>query len=88
MAVGWAKDGAEQDQIAGTLEDEIARARANLPKGSGLIYCEECADEIPPARRKALPGVRLCVFCQAGRDKEQSPASSYNRRGSKDSQLR
>lgn len=26
--------------------------------------CEECGDEIPEARRKAVPGVQLCVFCQ------------------------
>ena len=27
-------------------------------------YCEECGDEIPEARRLAVPGVQLCVFCQ------------------------
>ena len=86
MAVGWAKDGAEQDQIAGSLEDEIARVRANLPKGESLLYCEECGEEIPPARREFLPGVRLCVLCQAGRDNRQSVVSPYNRRGNKDSQ--
>ena len=26
--------------------------------------CEECGDEIPEARRKAVPGCQLCVFCQ------------------------
>ena len=26
--------------------------------------CEECGDEIPEARRQAVPGVQLCVFCQ------------------------
>lgn len=26
--------------------------------------CEECGDEIPEARRLAVPGVQLCVFCQ------------------------
>ena len=26
--------------------------------------CEECGDEIPLARRKAVPGCQLCVFCQ------------------------
>jgi phage/conjugal plasmid C-4 type zinc finger TraR family protein len=26
--------------------------------------CEECGDEIPEARRKAVPGVQFCVFCQ------------------------
>jgi phage/conjugal plasmid C-4 type zinc finger TraR family protein len=26
--------------------------------------CEECGDEIPLARRLAVPGCQLCVFCQ------------------------
>ena len=39
-------------------------------------------------RRMALPGVRLCVACQSALDAQQSAASGYNRRGSKDSQLR
>jgi len=26
--------------------------------------CEECGDEIPEARRRVVPGVQLCVFCQ------------------------
>ena len=26
--------------------------------------CEECGDEIPEARRQAIPGVQLCVFCK------------------------
>lgn len=26
--------------------------------------CEECGDEIPVARRQAVPGCQLCVFCQ------------------------
>jgi hypothetical protein len=32
--------------------------------------------------------VRLCVACQTERDKDQAAVSGYNRRGSKDSQLR
>jgi hypothetical protein len=35
-----------------------------------------------------VPGVRLCITCQAARDAEQENNSGYNRRGSKDSQLR
>jgi len=32
--------------------------------------------------------VRLCLACQAERDRERKAVSGYNRRGSKDSQLR
>ncbi|HEU4616732.1 MAG TPA: DksA/TraR family C4-type zinc finger protein [Gammaproteobacteria bacterium] len=88
MASGWAKDGAVQDQIDDTVEDAVRRVRSRLPGGESLTHCEDCGDEIPAARRQALPGVRLCVGCQSERDKESRPFSGYNRRGSKDSQLR
>lgn len=26
-------------------------------------YCEECGSPIPEIRRKAIPGVRLCIDC-------------------------
>ena len=88
MATGWAQDGAVQEQIDATIKDGIARVRANLPTGPGLANCEDCDAEIPEARRKAVPGVRLCVACQELHDREQGAVSGYNRRGSKDSQLR
>ena len=88
MATGWANEGAVQEQIDATIKDAIQRARSQLPQGPGLIQCEECAAEIPEARRKAMPGVRLCVPCQEAHDAEQAGAGGFNRRGSKDSQLR
>ncbi|MFT3806304.1 DksA/TraR family C4-type zinc finger protein [Arenimonas sp.] len=88
MATGWAGDGAVQDQIDATVKDGIKRARSRLPQGPGRSHCEECEAPIPEARRKAMPGVRLCVPCQEAQDREAGIASGYNRRGSKDSQLR
>jgi phage/conjugal plasmid C-4 type zinc finger TraR family protein len=88
MATGWAGDGAVQDQIDATIKDAIDRARSQLPQGPGLTHCEECDTPIPEARRKAMPGVRLCVPCQESHDAEEGLHSGYNRRGSKDSQLR
>ena len=88
MAGGFAKDGAVQDQIDATVEDGIKRVRDHLPKGESLTHCEECDRVIPEARREAVPGVRLCVDCQAKLDAEEKAFSGYNRRGSKDSQLR
>jgi len=88
MASGWAGDGAVQDQIRDSINDEVDRARRNLPHGESLLVCEECGEPIPEARRKAMPGVRLCVTCQQEADKSQHVISLYNRRGSKDSQLR
>jgi phage/conjugal plasmid C-4 type zinc finger TraR family protein len=88
MAGGWAKDGAVQDQIDASVEDAVQRARSSMPSGPGRKDCEECGEAIPEARRQALPGVRLCVACQSRRDADGPAASGYNRRGSKDSQLR
>lgn len=88
MATGWAGDGAVQDQIDATIKDAIARARAQVPRGPGLSHCEECDAAIPAARRAAVPGVRLCVACQQAQESETAAFAGYNRRGSKDSQLR
>ena len=88
MATGWAGDGAVQDQIDATVKDGISRAQSQIPSGASLTHCECCGAEIPGARRTAVPGVRLCIACQESRDREQIAFSGYNRRGSKDSQLR
>lgn len=88
MAVGWAHDGAVQEQIDASIDDEVARARRALPKGESLTHCEDCGGEIPEARRKAVPGVRRCIACQSETDSHVVDPSPYNRRGSKDSQLK
>lgn len=90
MATGWAGDGAVQAQIDATIEDAVKRAQARLQaqRGPGRSHCEECGEAIPAARRAAVPGVRLCLLCQTEADRSTASASGYNRRGSKDSQLR
>lgn len=88
MATGWAGDGAVQDQIDATVADAVQRARQQLQQGPGLSHCEECDAPIPAARRKAVAGVRLCVTCQEAQDQAEHRDGLFNRRGSKDSQLR
>ncbi|MHB8406150.1 MAG: DksA/TraR family C4-type zinc finger protein [Gammaproteobacteria bacterium] len=88
MASGWAKDGAVQEQIDASIEDALKSVRRRLPEGESLKYCEACGAQIPPARRAAVPGVRLCIACQNQADGQVKAQSLYNRRGSKDSQLR
>jgi len=88
MAGGWAKDGAVQDQIDASVEDAVKRARSELSQGESRKDCMECGERIPEARRKAVPGVRLCIQCQSERDASKTRSGGYNRRGSKDSQLR
>ena len=88
MATGWAREGAEQDQIDATIKDGIQRAKSRLPTGESLASCASCGARIPEARRAAIPGVRLCVACQEIEDRDVVNNAGYNRRGSKDSQLR
>ncbi len=88
MAVGWAQDGAVQDQIDATVDSAVKRARSRLAQGESLLACEECGEPIPEPRRQALPGVRRCVPCQSEADQLDVHRGLYNRRGSKDSQLK
>jgi phage/conjugal plasmid C-4 type zinc finger TraR family protein len=88
MAGGWSRDGAVQDQIDASVGDAVKLARSRLPDGESLTHCEACEAAIPEARRKAVPGVRLCVRCQSDFEKQQTTQTLFNRRGSKDSQLK
>ncbi|WP_118138205.1 DksA/TraR family C4-type zinc finger protein [Oceanicella sp. SM1341] len=89
MAGGWARDGAVQEQIDASIEDELKRMQARrLPGGESRTHCAECEEPIPEARRQALPGVKLCIDCQQERDRRPEQRAGINRRGSKDSQLK
>ncbi|WP_417606148.1 DksA/TraR family C4-type zinc finger protein [Primorskyibacter flagellatus] len=89
MAGGWARDGAVSEQIEASINDELARLKARrAPTGESLTHCAECEEEIPEARRIALPGVKLCIDCQQERDGAFKARGGMNRRGSKDSQLK
>ena len=43
---------------------DVRRKLAEQAAQPSLEECEECGDEIPEARRLAIPGCRLCVFCK------------------------
>ena len=88
MAVGWSRDGSVQEQIDATVDSAVQLAKSRLPAGESLTHCEECGEIIPDARRSAIPGVRHCVSCQAEKEDAQKTQELYNRRGSKDSQLK
>jgi phage/conjugal plasmid C-4 type zinc finger TraR family protein len=90
MAGGWAPDGAVNEQIEASIQDELARMKQHGRKSSApsRSHCAECDEPIPEARRSAIPGVQLCVECQAERDGAIVQRGGINRRGSKDSQLK
>ena len=87
MATGWAGDGAVQDQIDATVKDAVERAKRLLPSGPGRRIASIVAPRFPRHGARRLPACDLCVACQEAEDKDAA-FSGYNRRGSKDSQLR
>jgi phage/conjugal plasmid C-4 type zinc finger TraR family protein len=89
MAGGWTRDGAVNDQIEASTQEELARLRARtMPVGDSFEACADCGEDIPEARRVAVPGVKRCIECQSGRDHRSRRPAAFNRRGSKDSQLK
>lgn len=90
MAGGWSRDGAVNEQIEASVEDELKRMKARRGPGAqpSREACAECDEPIPERRREAIPGVQLCIDCQSERDGVKRPAAGFNRRGSKDSQLK
>ncbi len=85
MAVGFVKDDGVNDTIETNVLNEIDRARSEL-MGVGTDHCIDCDAKIPTMRKLAMPNARYCVQCQS--DHDGTASVGYNRRGSKDSQLR
>ena len=88
MAGGWTRDGGIQDQIDASIDDAVKRARSRIGSGESAAICDDCGDAIPPERRQAIPGIRLCVKCQSALEKQETDTGGINRRANKDSQLR
>ena len=38
--------------------------RAQTEAGDSALFCAVCEEEIPDARRKAVPGVQTCIACK------------------------
>lgn len=51
-----------QSQIDTALT--AALSNATVYRGKSALYCCNCAEPIPEARRDAVPGVSLCIDCQ------------------------
>lgn len=86
MASGFGSVDNFQETIQATLDNGIDFARAQLPTGESEAYCLDCSNEIPEPRRLAMKGCKYCITCQV--KYESTFNSGYNRRASKDSQLR
>lgn len=56
-----------QIQALFTNQTAVNNVRNQLAKQAeqpSAEFCEECGEDIPEARRKLVPGVQLCVYCQ------------------------
>ncbi|QWT42576.1 TraR/DksA family transcriptional regulator [Dickeya dadantii] len=53
-----------QEREAFIRETQIKQARQQSGCTVSAFVCESCDAPIPEARRVAVPGVRLCVYCQ------------------------
>lgn len=55
------------DMVQQRVQEELARNLANAthrPAGASEFFCLSCGEAVPELRRRALPGVSLCVTCQ------------------------
>lgn len=43
---------------------EVQRELAKQRQLPSALECKECGEEIPQARRLAIPGVQLCIYCK------------------------
>jgi len=64
------------DQAQGVIEQQLAASLSKIkpsinPVLPSAVYCDDCYEDIPQARRTALPGVRLCVGCASVKEMHQ-----------------
>jgi phage/conjugal plasmid C-4 type zinc finger TraR family protein len=62
------------DQADGLIEFQLELAIAaarGIPATVQREYCADCGDEIPQARRKAVPGVTRCLSCAVAREQSK-----------------
>lgn len=52
-----------------TRELALSRQRNAQRSQTSATHCQECGEVIPQARQLAVPGVALCVECQALRER-------------------
>jgi DnaK suppressor protein len=72
----------ERDLLVGLLNrdaqmrDDLRRAFDLMEDGTYGV-CEDCQEEISPARLRAIPWARCCVHCQESRDREVNESDVF-----------
>ena len=51
-------------QLHATALNKVQEKLAEQRKFESFKECAECGEDIPEARRQAIKGVRLCIYCQ------------------------
>lgn len=59
MASGWANDDAVNEQINSTIEDAIARARGEIPRGESWMNVKSA---VPPSRKPVGKPFLACAY--------------------------
>jgi phage/conjugal plasmid C-4 type zinc finger TraR family protein len=60
----------EQELRDDALRDQARRAGlAGKTVADSAAECEDCGEPIPDGRRRAVPGVRLCVACKTRKER-------------------
>ena len=45
--------------------DAVRQKLAKQRSQPSLTECDDCGEDIPEARRLAVPGVSMCIYCQS-----------------------
>lgn len=62
---GYTSPDQDQEHALIINENALHAARQNMyTTVTASVECTDCGDEIPAARRKALPGVFQCIACR------------------------
>ena len=51
---------------------DVQKKLAKQAEKPSAEVCEECGDDIPVARQKAIPGVQYCLYCQEYLERNRS----------------
>ncbi|EBT4615435.1 TraR/DksA family transcriptional regulator [Salmonella enterica] len=60
-----------QENYESYLESLIEKKRFRASSSESLYYCRLCGERIPEKRRKILPGVEICFYCQSEKEHRQ-----------------
>ena len=61
----------QADRIIDAELESLIAAALGIPARASAVYCEDCGDSIPPARRRAVQGVTRCLACAVAREQNR-----------------